>query len=283
MAPVHGYKEQDAEAWPTGTAVAALSDDRVMALDLTQVPSMTQARRLMKRAYKRAANGWRGTIVTNLWGLKARDERYIHLVLPDLLIDHDFEVMSYQDDMLQVTLEISQIDSSIDDWDPATEEGTAPSLNPLTERELNFSEDIVDGTIGSFANASRAFNGTTDSALAACATDNATDNGYIGLSFDTPTPVKKALVYGSNDNGYVELNNPTVTLRLYGKQGVAPSGPSDGTLLGSTSFTDTNNQSSAKTLASDDWLTLWDHIWIRVSHSGSSGLDVYVAEIRFFV
>lgn len=129
MSPDHDYREHEAEPWPTGAEVLELSEDRTIALDLLWVPSSPQARRLMKRAYLRAHADWRGTILTNLAGLKAVDERYIRVKIDELAIDDTFEVGRFTLDPNGLTceIEILAVDAAIDEWDATTEEGTADS------------------------------------------------------------------------------------------------------------------------------------------------------------
>lgn len=130
LSPDYDYREHEAEPWPTGDAVAELTDDRTATLDLTWVPSVSQARRLMKRAYMRAVGAtdqipWNGTITTNAAGLRAMDERFINVQCDELGISGAFEVGQFTLDPAAVTcdIQISAIDASIDDWD-VSEEGT---------------------------------------------------------------------------------------------------------------------------------------------------------------
>lgn len=126
MSPDNDYREHEAEPWPDGATVLALSEDRTVALDLTTVPSHRQARQLMKRVYVRETANWRGTIVTNLAGLRAIDERFINIVIDELGISESFEVGRFTlnpDNTIE--MDVRSVGSEIDDWNPATEEGTA--------------------------------------------------------------------------------------------------------------------------------------------------------------
>lgn len=129
MSPAHDYREQDADPYPTGAIVMELGDERVASLDLTAVPSHSQARRLMKRQAVREAADWRGSIRTTAAGFRAFDQRYINVVITDLGVSETFEVGKFTFDpvQLQCTLEIASVGSEIDAWDPTTEEGTAAS------------------------------------------------------------------------------------------------------------------------------------------------------------
>lgn len=82
-----------------------------------------------------------------------------------------------------------------------------------------------------------AMDGDNSKTYAQCATVAAT-TGYIGKTPTSSVKVSRAIVYGSSDKGFVTGAQPTVTLSLYGKTGSAPASGTDGTLLGSISFTD---------------------------------------------
>lgn len=153
MSPDHDYREHEAEPWPTGADVLELSEDRTVALDLLWVPSASQARRLMKRAYLRAHADWRGTILTNLAGLKAIDERYIRVKIDELGIDDTFEVGRFTLDPNGLTceIEILAVDASIDEWDATTEEGTADSGTfdfPTVYAKTGTAIDVLSEALG---------------------------------------------------------------------------------------------------------------------------------------
>lgn len=141
MSPADDYREQDAEPWPDGETVMELGEDRVAAIDLTWVPSFSQARRLMKRQALREAASWRGTIRTTLAGLRAIDQRFVNLEVTELGVAETFEVGGFSIDMasMEVSLEVLAVGSAIDEWDADAEEGepagqavTTAMLMPLT-------------------------------------------------------------------------------------------------------------------------------------------------------
>lgn len=148
MSPEHDYREHEAEPWPTGDAVLELSDDRTAALDLLWVPGLSQARRLMKRAFMRAQARWRGTILTNLAGLRALDERYITVVIDELSINETFEIGQFTLDPNGLTceIEILSVDATIDDWDPSeegTEEGGGFAVDSITFTKTGTAVDVL--------------------------------------------------------------------------------------------------------------------------------------------
>jgi len=105
--------------------------------------------------------------------------------------------------------------------------------------------------------------------------------GFAGKTYSGGKRIAQAVVWGGNNTGYVVSINPTVTLVLRGKIGAAPTSRTDGTSLGSISFTDTENESgNPRTIVSSDTTTVWDHVWIDFSHNGVAS-NCFLAEIQF--
>jgi hypothetical protein len=138
-------------------------------------------------------------------------------------------------------------------------------------------------SIGDFTSAAglaAVFNGFTSQSIEGSGTKVGT-SGYVGKTYSPGKSIQQAVVYGSFDAGYVRSINPTVTLVLRGKTGTAPASRTDGTQLGTLSFTDTGNESaSPRTVASTDQTTVWNHVWIDFSHNGASS-ECAIAEITF--
>jgi hypothetical protein len=129
------------------------------------------------------------------------------------------------------------------------------------------------------------FDGTTNQDGGTAGVKLTTTSGHAGKTYSSGKRIAQAVVWGGNSangaNGYVASINPTVTLVLRGKTGSAPSSRTDGTSLGSISFTDTTDESgNPRTIASSDTATVWDHVWIDFSHNGAANTCV-IAEIQF--
>lgn len=132
------------------------------------------------------------------------------------------------------------------------------------------------------------FDGTTSQTVAASGNKGAATFAYAGKTLGTAAPIYKAIVYGSNNNGYVSGVNPTITIDLYGKAGAAPANSTDGTLLGTISFTDTADESgNPRTVIqgdgapAGDTVTIFNHVWVRVSQDGAAG-TMSIAEVQLF-
>jgi hypothetical protein len=287
MSPDHDYLEQEADLWPNGADVVTLVEERIASLDLTMVPSHSQARRLMKREYVRNTGGWHGTVICNLAGIRARDERFIRLVVPALEIDESFELIDYLQDLdeYRVTLEVSAVPASIDDWDPAEEEGTPPDTAPgLEEAEIDREAGTDIGNMTQGGGLAAAFDGETSESPNQCSRQDTP--GWVGKTLAAPTRIARARIYSSNNSGYCEddgAGQPNITLQLYAKQGAAPSSSTDGTLLGSTgSFGDSNTSLMTRDIISNDIATEYDHVWVRVSKSSGAGERMLIGELQLW-
>ena len=140
-------------------------------------------------------------------------------------------------------------------------------------------------TIGSMTNLSKAFDGVTSAAANSgeCASENSVPFSWIGKSLSSESfRISQAIVFGSNDFGFDTNTNAAMTITLYAKTGSAPTSSTDGTSLGTVSFTDTGNESSGRTITSSDVITLWDHVWVRIVRDSGSNTRARVAELRFY-
>jgi hypothetical protein len=127
-----------------------------------------------------------------------------------------------------------------------------------------------------------AFNGVTNATAAtnSAALTSVTNQAYVGKTYSPGRTISQVVVYGSNNNGFFSSANPDTTIELYGKTGSAPANASDGTLLGSVTFTDTADESAGRTITSSDTTTVFDHVWMRLTQSGAAATG-YVAEVVF--
>lgn len=132
------------------------------------------------------------------------------------------------------------------------------------------------------SNEAAAIDATVSQAAAASATKTSATSMYIGRSFTSPTRIFKVKISGSNDQGYVNSSTVNLNIKLFGKQGSAPSSGTDGTALHSIGFYDTANESTERELISNDRETAWDHVWLYVEQQSGSSASMYVGEITFY-
>ena len=109
--------------------------DESLSIEAFEIESHNHARRIAKLAQKRASPELQGVITTNLSGLRAWDQRFIRVRGTLLDLDRTFEVVGISIDttMGQVTLQVISFDAEAYDFDPMTEEGTAPTVPEILE------------------------------------------------------------------------------------------------------------------------------------------------------
>jgi hypothetical protein len=101
-------------------------------MDLFAIDNHNHARRIAKILDQKLNPAYQGTIVTDITGLEAWTERFITIDYDDLEIEGGiFEVTSiaFNEDELTVEMQIASVESTLYDFDPATEEGDEP-VNP---------------------------------------------------------------------------------------------------------------------------------------------------------
>lgn len=107
-------------------------------LTLQQVPSWTQARRLGKIFSARSNPRHRLVLRTNAAGILGLGERCVHITIAELNIDHDFFVEKFElAGDLAGDLTLASLDASAYAWNPATEEGTAPTVPASTSTSVS--------------------------------------------------------------------------------------------------------------------------------------------------
>lgn len=132
-------------------------------------------------------------------------------------------------------------------------------------------ESLVDRTAGTnignmTANGglASAFDGNLSQGQSASATIAST-SGYVGKTHSAAKRCSRVVVHGPNDVGYSGGGNGSITIDLYGKTGAAPGSATDGTLIGTITFTDTNNESAGREIISSDQATSYENWWVHVA------------------
>lgn len=130
LSPAHDYSEVEGDPWQNAADIAASGIIETRPLNLLQVPSHGQARRLAKIRMARDNPEWVGTLRTNFYGLDAIGERCITVKWPELNIDGPFWVkqVTMLADGTGVEIEVSSASEASYDWDEDAEEGTAPTV-----------------------------------------------------------------------------------------------------------------------------------------------------------
>lgn len=225
------FQQASADPWVDQAALDAAGRAEARQLDLTWCSEHPQARRLMKLAYHRANPKWAGKVYTDLDGLRAWNERYIALVIPELGIDGDsfeltgppeFNVVSNM-----VTLTVASLEQAAFDWDPETEEGTAPSTadNPTNTDTIDDPTGVgVTSSPGASViawawNPSTRFDAVAEAQYSVHGSANWFNASVSPAETSAATPplttgnydVQVRFAVGSNDSGWVPLLNIAVS------------------------------------------------------------------------
>ena len=161
--------------------------------------------------------------------------------------------------------------------DRTTAMATTGLVGVLVTGGVNSRIPAATGTnIGDATNLANAFNTTTSTVAASCATRTSTSM-YIGKQFSSPVYMPRAVVFGSSDLGFVDTAAQDVRIQLYGSNS-APSSSTDGTLIGENQFADTTNQA----VFNDHVETPYTYYWVRFSRADGASDTLYCAEVLFY-
>lgn len=115
--------------WRNETDIEARGEVLSLALALEAVKSATQARRLAKRESRRQLTSLRGVLIGRLSCIRAMGERWVGVDIPDLGLEQvviELEAGGRTAFSARtVSLPFSLADMTVDDWNPALEEGGA--------------------------------------------------------------------------------------------------------------------------------------------------------------
>lgn len=138
--PLADFAAADAQPWRQDDEIAAYGEVRSKTIEAYEIQNHNHARRIAKITAVRGAPRWQGTLKTNLFGMNAWDQRFIRVQIADLDMDGDpfdetMEVLGIElnvEDMT-VALQVASFGPEAYAFDPATEEGTAPTLPEKVE------------------------------------------------------------------------------------------------------------------------------------------------------
>lgn len=128
-----GYTPVTSDPWINQAALnKAGGAVRNTTLDLFSINNHNHARRIAKIMDQKLNPRYQGTIVTDLLGILAWDQRFITLDYVDLEIEAGiFEILSigFDEEKLEVEMTIASVEETLYDFNAATEEGSEP-VNP---------------------------------------------------------------------------------------------------------------------------------------------------------
>lgn len=147
-----------------------------------------------------------------------------------------------------------------------------------TSTAVDFTGQTNIGDMTGGAGIDTLFDDDTTETLATSATKASATTAYAGRSLPSAIAIGGCDVYGSDDQGFVDGATPAVTISLYAKNGV-PANSTDGTLLGTLTFTDATN--ARRTIQSKNTTTTFTHVWVKIDHNGSAA-TMACAELDVF-
>jgi len=130
------FSETTCDPWRDDDLISQYGEVKTKDFEAFEIRSHNHARRIAKILSERLSPRWSGTIVTNLFGMKCYDQRWILLSIDSLGIEAEtFEILSFTESFLdgRVVMEVASFREEIYNFDPATEEGTAPTAPELLE------------------------------------------------------------------------------------------------------------------------------------------------------
>lgn len=124
--PSQDFQPVEARAWQNLDNKAEFGEISEE-IQIDMVPSASQAQRLGKLHAHKENPRWRGSIVTDLFGLQARGERIIRVQIPALDIDDTFRVISHgvRADLTGCEIGLSSLSETAYFWRHDQEEGDA--------------------------------------------------------------------------------------------------------------------------------------------------------------
>ena len=151
-----------------------------------------------------------------------------------------------------------------------------------SETQVPFAEGSMFGAYtNGYGGQGAITDGITAQAYTACGRTTFLARGHFGKTWAAPKAMSKVVAYGPTDNSLNQAGVHT-TVELYGKNGAAPSSPTDGTLLG-TSVAVPAGQNAVATLDVTDKEALWDHVFVSMFKTGGGTTTYwYLAEVVFF-
>ncbi|MBO6549126.1 MAG: tail fiber protein [Rhizobiales bacterium] len=235
-------------------------------------------------------------------GTEASVRRFSPANIKSMIDTHSSGSSTSSADLLMMQLRLADLegdaailnDGIIDPFDDETDVDTVNSANQVYVPSdgkyggasdgiliaTTFGSNIGDMTGGNGINAAFDGNTITDVTASSYQGSAGTTFGYVGKNAtSSPKAVEKVTCYGAASFGFAGgASVPNVTIDLYGKNGSAPTGPTDGTLLGSSGpFADSNG--AVVTVNSSDTSTTWDYFWVAITPAADFA---FIAEAMFY-
>lgn len=208
LSPDHDYAEAECDPWQDTTDPEFIDGKVITAsLNLLQVPSFTQARRLAKQIIAYENPDWLAAVRANFYGLHTIGERNIIFNWSEP--GEDFDGSFWLDPQMTILengtgtdLSLRSADPDAYDWDEDTEEGVKPRILP--PEDVEFTEGVPPDNADNFA----VTPGTRSAIVSWDVPDDVTF--YIARVWRAPSSL------GSSFDNAVEVSGPRYLPRLDG-------------------------------------------------------------------
>lgn len=141
-----------------------------------------------------------------------------------------------------------------------------------SEALIDRTTGIVIGDMTTTAPIENVFDGNTSQAVSGgsgpCPVHGSVTNGFVGKTHVAGKILSRVRAYGGSDSGFAFATNDSVTITLYVKNGT-PSSGTDGTAIGSLTFTDTSD-ATMREIISTDQVNSYTSYWIYIQCGGSA-------------
>lgn len=154
--PNNDYQQVETMPWEDLADIIRRGYIKSATLDARHCPSFTQARRIQKIGFHEVAPEWTINLLTDKYGLVARNHRFVNLTIAELSLDITCRVTSFVANIKtgQCNIGLASFDASAYAWDPLSEEGIAPPLpedtssSKAVETPIGFTATVVVSVVG---------------------------------------------------------------------------------------------------------------------------------------
>lgn len=150
--PAHSYGEADTRSWIDSDDIARRGARRTETADLWQIQDWRRARRVARRLFNAGRARYRGALVCNLAGERAKGYRWVAVSsarLPMLTVIEISDTVTVDHSTLRVTIPFRSSGPGIEDWETSME-GPAPP-DPTVEASGKPPTPVIDSAVAQMA------------------------------------------------------------------------------------------------------------------------------------
>lgn len=157
------------------------------------------------------------------------------------------------------------------------EEASSP-ISAASESWVSQSAGTNIGNMTANGGLAAAYDSTRAQSAAASAAAGMGTNAYIGKQLAASKIISRVRVFGSNNNGFISGGAlSSVTINLYASNS-SPANSTDGTLIGTLTFTNTTDESAGRDVYSNDLTNAWAYVWVQLGTIGARVAELEIWE-----